>query len=43
MVLATQERREVANLGSRNASKVAACSLLICSTGKKKGRGAGLW
>jgi hypothetical protein len=43
MVLAMQERREVANLGSRNASKVAACSLLICSTGKKKGRGAGLW
>jgi hypothetical protein len=38
MVLAMQDRREVANLSSRNASKVATCSLLICSTGKKKGR-----
>jgi hypothetical protein len=43
MVLATQEQREVTNMGSRNASKVAACNLLICSTGKKKGRGTGLW
>jgi hypothetical protein len=37
LALATQDqRRKAANLSSCSASKVAACSLLICSTGKKK-------